>query len=333
VSEHKDQAEPPATPAGGTGPAPVGEGDDWGSGSELPIAHELTGPLRCVSCRYELRGLSIKGNCPECGLPVRATLLRMVDPQAIELQPVKRPKLVAAGVLLWSLGSLLAVAIGLVVWTGITIGGFLDAGARVMLVLVGAGALGASGLGALAIVRPHGGISRRRIAASVFAALLYPISVKLYADVGLYASPGSGSSLLAVWVEEAAVSRWRVERLCLWLTLALGAWLLRPNLRLLALRSLVLRSKRVDRQTIAATIAAMLIAAAGDALGLAVGLMGDWAAPLGLLSAVLVGLGVVLLTLGVLGTVVDTIRLLPAVLYRPLAIGDVIDTGADEVGP
>lgn len=327
MPDDKDQAEPPA-PTRGAAAEPDDWGDGWGLGPEPVIVHELTGPLRCASCRYELRGLSIKGDCPECGLPVRATLLRTVDPQAIELQPVNCPKLVAAGVMLWAMGSLVAVGIGLVVWTGITIEGLLEEGARVMLVLIGAGALAAAGLGALAIVRPHGGLPRRRVAAAVVAAMLYPISVKLYADVGLYAVPESGSSLLAVWSDGTAISRWRVERLGLWLTLALGAWLLRPSLRLLASRSLVLRSKRVDRQTIAATIAALLIAAVGDALGLIAGLMADWAGPLALLSAVLVGLGVVLLTLGVLGSLMDTIRLLPAVLYRPLGIGDVIDTGA-----
>ncbi len=338
MPEHRDQTEPPATPSAPPPATPTGEGlappegtgADWGVDAEPPIVHELTGPLRCVSCRYELRGLSIKGNCPECGLPVRATLLRMVDPDAIELQPVGRPRLVAIGLLLWAVGSFAALVTGVLIWAGITIDGLLNEAARESLVLVGAVVLGVSGLGALAIVRPHGGISRRRVLASVLAVLLYPLAVKLYADVGLYATPESGSSLLAVWAEETAVSRWRVERLCLWLTLALGAWLLRPNLRLLASRSLVLRSKRVDRQTIAATIAAMLIAAAGDAIGLAVGAMGDWAAPLALLSAVLVGLGVVLLALGALGTVMDTIRLLPAVLQPPLAIGDVIDTGSTE---
>src|SRR5262245_48877512 len=68
------------------------------------IARELTGDLPCVRCRYNLRGLSVRAPCPECGTPVRATLLAVVDPFAGELQPVSRPRLIVAGLIAWSLG-------------------------------------------------------------------------------------------------------------------------------------------------------------------------------------------------------------------------------------
>jgi len=319
LPEHDGQARPPVTPPDVT--AKPGGADRE---AEPPIVHELTGPLRCVACRYELRGLSIKGNCPECGLPVRATLLSMVDPHALELQPIERPRLVAVGLLCWAFGGVAALVFGLVAWVSALIDGGVHEALRTNLVLGGALSLCASGLGALAIIRPHGGIPRRRIIAASVAILLYPVAFRLYVDVVLYAAPASGASLLAVWSEGAEPMWWRAERLGLWLALAVATWLLRPNLRLLASRSLVLRSRRVDRQTIAATVAAMLIAAAGDGIGLTVGLVGDWGATLTLFAEVFVGLGMVLLVLGMSGVAIDTVRLLPAVLQRPLTMSDLV---------
>lgn len=325
MPEHDGQAQPPVTPPAVT-TSPGGDGRE----AEPPIAHELTGPLRCVACRYELRGLSIKGNCPECGLPVRATLLSMVDPHALELQPIERPRLVAVGLLLWAFGGVAALVFGLAAWAVAIIDDGMHESVRTNLVLGGAMSLAASGLGALAIVRPHAGIPRRRMVAATFALLLYPVAFRLYVDVGLHAAPTSGASLLAVWSEGADTMWWRAERLGLWLVLAAATWLLRPNLRLLASRSLVIRSRRVDRQTLAATVAAMLIAGAGDAIGLSAGLAGDWGATLALFAEVFVGLGMVLLALGLSGVAIDTVRLLPAVLHRPLTMSDIVAADSHE---
>lgn len=319
MPDHDGQARPPVPPPAVT-TTPGGADRE----AEPPILHELTGPLRCVSCRYELRGLSIKGNCPECGLPVRATLLSMVDPHALELQPIGRPRLVAVGLLLWAFGGVATLVFGMVAWAGAIFDGAVQESIRTNLVFGGAISLGVSGLGAIAIIRPHAGISHRRTVAAGVAILLYPVACRLYLDVGLDAVPGTGASLLAVWSQGAEAMSWRAERLGLWLALALATWLLRPNLRLLAARSLVLRSRRVDRQTIAATVAAMLIAAAGDAVGLSAGLAGDWGATLALFAEVFVGLGMVLLALGLSGVAVDTARLLPAVVQRPLTMADVV---------
>ncbi|MEM9082083.1 MAG: hypothetical protein AAGB34_00695 [Planctomycetota bacterium] len=59
----------------------------------------LTGSLPCIDCGYELQGLTVKGNCPECGRPVRVTLMWAVDPEAEAFQLVKRPLLLGSGVL------------------------------------------------------------------------------------------------------------------------------------------------------------------------------------------------------------------------------------------
>lgn len=321
MSDHAEQVNPL-----GQAPADHETPRDHLPPFEAEIVHELTGSLRCVSCRYELQGLSIKGNCPECGLPVRATLLSMVDPDALELQPVRRPRLVVAGMLVWAFGALLALVLALVVWLSLAFDGFTP-GTRQRVVMAGALALVASGVGAIAAVRPHAGIPRRRVLLASLGVLSYPIAVKLYADVGLHATPGAGADRLSAWAAGTDALLWRAERLGLWLLLALGAALLRPSFRQLAARSLVLRSKRVDRQVIAATIAAMLIAALGDAIGLSVGLLGDWAGSALLLAEALVGLGVVLLLLGLIGAAIDTVRIAPAVLQPPLALADVLPDG------
>src|SRR5437016_2755135 len=37
------------------------------------MARTLTGDLLCIKCRYNLRGLALDSNCPECGETVRHT--------------------------------------------------------------------------------------------------------------------------------------------------------------------------------------------------------------------------------------------------------------------
>src|SRR3954470_14312241 len=82
--------------------------------AESDIARELTGNLPCVTCRYNLRGLSIKSVCPECGTAVRAAILAAVDPYAPILQPLYAPRLAATGLMLWAGG---ALAAGLLTWS------------------------------------------------------------------------------------------------------------------------------------------------------------------------------------------------------------------------
>lgn len=306
------------------GPAP-GSGDARGPGiPPASIAHELTGSLRCVSCRYELRGLSIKGNCPECGLAVRATLLSLVDPHALELRPIRRPRLVAAGMLLWAGGAAFALVAGIAAWVIPLSGGLSAEAVRGRLVLAGAAALGLSGVGALAIVRPHAGIPRWSVVRGLVGVAFYPLAVALYVGVGTVAAPHAGATKLAIWTGGQEGALWRAERLAMWLVLSAIAWLLRPSLRRMAARSLVLRSRRVDRQTIAATAAALLVAAGGDAMAILAGLWGQWAGSLVLVAETLVAVAAALLALAVVGSLIDTVRIIPAVLSRPLGIDDVL---------
>ncbi|MCC7388677.1 MAG: hypothetical protein IT431_07895 [Phycisphaerales bacterium] len=301
-----------------THPSPMGEP------SAPVLAEELTGALCCASCGYELRGLTIMGTCPECGLPIQATLLSLVDPRAAEIQPIRSRRTVAAGLAAWVVGAMTAVVLGWAVW----VSGLVDRGLTVATQdkLIAAGAIGLvlSGVGALVIIRPHGAIPRWQSAAAAVGVLLYPPAIYLYVQLGAIASAGPGPSLLAAWSGRAESMPWRWERMGMWLILAAGAACLRWNLRILAARSLVLRAERVDRQTIAASVAALLIAAGGDGLGLAAPLAGGWGGQVALAGEMLVGLGALLLTLAMIGITIDTFRVIPAVLQRPLAMADLV---------
>ena len=288
------------------------------------LAEELAGSLRCAACRYELRGLTIKGNCPECGLAIQATLLSLVDPRAAEIRPIRWPRLVALGANAWSMGAMLAVLIGWVVWASGFFPDVLGEPTERALILLGAAGLSLSGLGALTVIRPHSGIPVRHSVAALLGVMLYPVAVYLYMRLGAVASSGTSASMVAAMTGRADPASWRAERLAMWVILAVGALLLRSNLRALASRSLVMRAERVDRQTIAGSVAAVGIAAVGDALGLAAQSAGGWAGSLVLFAEVLVGLGAVLLTLGMVGIVLDTLRLTPAILQRPLAMSDLL---------
>ena len=291
------------------------------------LAAELTGGLCCAACGYALRGLTIKGVCPECGLAIQATLLSLVDPRAAEIQPIQSPRAVAMGVNAWSIGALGAVALGWAVWVSGLVPAVLSERAQEWLITAGAVSLVASGVGALAIIRPHGRITRRHSVAAMLGLALYPLAVYLYVQLGAIASAGPGPSLVGAMTGKAEEMPWRLERLAMWLTLAAGAWLLRANLRTLAARSLVLRAERVDRQTIAGAVGAVRIAGAGDVLGMPAAGAGDWGGGLGPVGGGGGGGGAVLLTLAMVGIVVDTVRLTPSILQRPLGIADVVREG------
>jgi hypothetical protein len=197
--------------------------------------------------------------------------------------------------------------------------------AQQRLVVAGTVALSISALGAVAIIRPHAGVPRARVVAAACGVAIYPVVIWLYATLGRIAALGPEQSLLGAWTGEAEAAPWRAQRMLLWLLLAAGGILLRGPLRMLAARSFVLRAQRVDRQTIAAGVAALLVAALGDAIGLLAPLWGGGATgSLVLLGEAFVLLGAVLMTLGVAGVAIDVCRVLPAVLHRPLTRGDVV---------
>src|SRR5262245_33407890 len=156
----------------------VGE-DRRASSSYVPgqstiLASELGGNLPCLRCRYNLKGLSIRAICPECALPVRVTLLAVVDPMASELRAIPRPRATAAGVVLWSTAALLAA---LCVWAREVLEGYATTLLlRQAVEVLGVAIVGltlASGVGAASLIRPHDGIRPQRRRAALIATLTY----------------------------------------------------------------------------------------------------------------------------------------------------------------
>jgi hypothetical protein len=288
-------------------------------GRSTILASELGGNLPCLRCKYNLRGLSIRAVCPECAMPVRATLLAVVDPMASELRAIPRPRAIATGIVLWSTGALLAA---LCVWAR----EILEGHATTTLLRQSLEGLGlaivaltaASGVGAASLIRPHDGIRPRRRLAALIATLSY---APLTAVMWLMYRPGSGSDareLPALWI---------LAHL-LMIVVILG---LRPNARLLAARSLLMRTGRVDRQTLLALVGVLGLTIAGEA-GMLVSRIDSLDAgtsqSIHLVAQTIVMVASALFTIGLAGVAVDCWRIRPVVLESPRTLEGILGTEA-----
>jgi hypothetical protein len=307
--------------------------------SPLNLAVSLVGRLPCVVCRYDLRGVSILGVCPECGTAVRATLLAVVDPLADELNPIDRPRTVARGLLTWvgalSLAGLLAAwgAIHQLVtlWES---GQSADL-PRWMPWIVAALVLVAGG-GATFLTRPHARVpSSYTLAAWTGVTAHLPLAAIALMLGRLHPmTPGTvrpGSDVLGpfavAWDPAPDRSILRTLAGLIGLLIIVS---MRPVARVLVARSLAIRTGRVDRQTMLATAAAILVFLAGDLIGLFArntrGIVGEW----GLLAAItLMVFGGVLLGLGLLGSLVDAVRIARSVVRPGPSLRQVIGEPAD----
>jgi hypothetical protein len=294
-----------------TGPStPNGDAATAGA-ARAELAFQLRGTLPCVRCGYDLGGLSIRGVCPECGTPIRATLLVVVDPHARELQPVKHSALVVTGLLAWSIGALGAALLEWWLRVGTLSGlelstGWVRRSAMACAVI--------SGLGALALVRPHARIAPRDIAAAALGVAGYVPLVVLSAWIWTRFGVMSAAPAVA---GVAPPVEGTLARLAQAAVLAMMIVCLRPNARLLAARSLLLRSGRVDRQTMFAMAAAVGVVALGHMANLIASRLQGRALDVTLgAGTVLVAVGWMLVTIGLIGVVVDIVRLCP-VLREP----------------
>lgn len=297
------------------------------------LERELAGDLPCVVCRYNLRGVSIRSVCPECGTAVRATILAVVDPHASELQPIRRPLLVVAGLLVWS-GAALVGTVACWLPHVAAAWNMLASAGRGQVVLESrdiaravAACVLVSGLGAIALVRPHAGLRRSSVGLAALAVLAYiPLAwVVATIDAG---STGAAASYVRAWTPDPERTRLRLVMGGLIVLIALG---LRPNARVLVARSLALRSGRVDRQTLLALAVAAMVAAAGDAVALlsrqAGGGAGGKVEMLRLGAIALIAMGSALLTLGLAGAMVDCWRIGRAILRPGPTLGEVLGEG------
>lgn len=298
-----------------------------GPGSPAPpadarIARDLTGDLYCINCRYNLKGLSITEPCPECGVPVKATVLAVVDPLAEELAPISTPRLTALGLLLWPAGALIAAC---AVWTLRAVE-LTPLGTWVRLpgmwIPLACAGLTVSGVALIPLVRPHRAISVFSSIRVTFAVLLYiPL---VWGFWRLHAHLDAINPLPYASLNDPDTQR-HAYRLAITLLAALILTLTRHTARTLAARSVVVREGRVDRQPILALIGAFLLTACGDAFHL-LSVVTPWISeditqPV---SVILIALGSVLVTLGLFGLTRDGLRVFPVIASQPLGLSHIL---------
>lgn len=288
----------------------------------LAVGVELGGDLPCVRCGYNLKGLTVKGMCPECGTSVRTTLLAVVDPTASELRAITFPKATAHGMVLWAFAGFVACVL---LWVLQIIG---TSGASAMLsdaahVWLRRGVLIcvlASGVGSLAFVRPHDGIPLRQRAMSALATLAYvPLLVavwRLYAREGVRLGAQLGRD------EEVSRTLVRLAASGAILVVLLG---LRPTARQLQARWILMRIGAVARQTMLAMAAVVLVWTIGDALVLL-----SWTLHGGndelvwMIGRFFILSGSLLFTVGMLSIAMDVWRVHRVIAQRPFDLAQLL---------
>lgn len=297
--------------------------DPSGANGEHALAAVLSGELHCLSCRYDLTGLSVTTACPECGLPVRATLLAVVDPKATSFVPLATPRVSALGLLFWSGGALLAAlmvfVVRLVDMAGIWFG--LTSSVRNLGVMVPIFAA-VSMIGAFLVSRPHRQVPRSVVARGYLSVLLYAPLVyllwRLHAEFDVLHGPPYVDE--PIRQTERAILRLSIGGLILIIAL-----LLRPIMREYAARSVLMRTGQITRQTLAALASAVMIVMAGDLLHL---LTLHTPAIRGALMHIVwltfVLVGSLMILIGFAGMFWDSVRLYPVLRRGPTALGDVV---------
>ncbi len=274
--------------------------------------------MPCITCGYDLQGLSVVGMCPECGSAVRATILAKIDPQAEELSPLVMPRLTAFGL---AGGVIAGVVATLLMWLPRVVEGlerFLPFEAPAVLhgTLPGwliVAALAFAGLCALTLVRPVR-------TTTAMQSLVTLASIPFFAAIGwsVYRIHFVIDVARPAPYFVAEVSSQRIGmRFVFTASVILALLCVRPAARRLARRSMAMRAGRLNRQTVLAMCGALMLAAFGDILRLC-----TVSTPAGLDDAleiagtlfIVVGSG--LFTLGAILSAMDAVRV-AKILLRP----------------
>lgn len=294
----------------------------------------LTGDLPCARCRYNLRGLSILGVCPECGTPVRGTILATVDPHARELAPIHAPLLTSAGLVLWAASCLAAGLLILIVRMD-ELRVFVRGAVGVDFSFwrtVPAWLLVAAAVGALAFVRPHARISwLHSLAALLGAAAHLPLAYLVWQVLAVIdvEAPDPYTAVNPKWGPVRSMLRLGCAA-CM-AVIILG---IRPNGRLLVSRSLLMRTGRVDRQTLLVILAAVGLAAMGDVLRLGgPGMATSTSELIHTLGGIIIAVGSLLILLGLVGVLIDTLRLRYSIATPALSLEEIAPAAPEEHRP
>ncbi|MEL7471844.1 MAG: hypothetical protein AAGK04_00885 [Planctomycetota bacterium] len=268
--------------------------------------------------------MSVRAACPECGALVGVTILARVDPRAAELAPIRRPALTA-----WALVAFPCFGFTAAVCVWALRGGDLvefvadqSIAGRAMLKQVSLAFVAASGLAALAMVRPTSETPKRRSVITLGCVLLFGVFIALQHRMHF--------DLEMLWGRPYPPEAMTIERPILHLAsticLSLIVLGLRVPWRLFVARSRLMRSGRVDRQELNPLVYVLLIVMAGDVVMLAAGLLpdDDLAHTFGWLAMFLIGIGSMLFTVGLLTLTTDAWRLGPFIRRGAIAPKDVL---------
>jgi hypothetical protein len=286
------------------------------------LSQELSGDLPCVRCEYNLKGLTVRGMCPECGMSIRTTLLAVVDPMAREFRRIEFPRLVAYGVVLWSWAAVVACLIGWALQAGYLLGPQSVIAGDVLqwLEWTLVGSVTASGVGAIALVRPHGGLPWTWRVLALLGVVCYgPLLWALLDMLG-----GWGPTRGGVFASETMHARAPFQ--LIGAASGIGILIcLRPNAQALQARWLLMRIGAVTRQTMLAMVAVLLLWILAAGLVLVAGrLKGGEDEVLRMVAKLLILVGGIFLTVGVVSMALDCWRIRAVVLRPPLAMDEVL---------
>ncbi|MFU8828098.1 MAG: hypothetical protein ACNA8P_01545 [Phycisphaerales bacterium] len=295
--------------------------DQNGGKSPSLIDQSLRGSLPCFVCGYELKGLSIRGVCPECGTAVRGTILYRVDPKADEFKPIRWPMLSAWGVRFWGTAPA-AAAISLWILRLSEYSGLAGrrSGADSIWSTFSVVAVLASAVGAVFMIRPNRWIPLRK-------SLLVATGVGFYAVIllGMFIVIQTDMDKIPAYGHQRQLDPTREVGRLIFGVGVLGVLLcMRPMARELVKRCLALRTGRVDRQTILAMSAVVALGLVGDGIRwmVATGTMTDASGVMDFIGRLLVIVSSLLLTLGLISGAIDSWRISRAILTPSPSMSD-----------
>lgn len=287
------------------------------------LSRELSRELPCIRCGYNLFGLSVRDRCSECGTPVRATLLAVVDPLAAELAPIYSPRILFSALCLWSWCTVLAA---LCIWT-IRALEFSTAGGPPPQLIgwLGPAAcvlIGAAGIALVPVARPHARLEPGTTIGVIVSVFAYFALASLWWMIFIAMDRQAPSIFASATADDGKRT---MLRLACGAATAVAVLGLSRCWKSLQSRSVLMRSGRLDRQSTPSLLAAISIAAAGDIIWLFFKPEQDTSIEgslVRIISIALVGVGSMLLTVGIVAIAIDVVKLRPVILAPPLTFDD-----------